>query len=142
MKHPARSISALAIFIAATCSGCDDGWKASTYPATGSLLINGEPAENALVQLISDGTEVDVRNSRPWAIVQPDGSFILSTYARGDGAPAGDYRVIITWPPNPHVMSRADRLGHRFDEPDESQWRVTINEENNVLEPIRLEIPK
>lgn len=127
-----------ALLIATACLGCDDGWQAETYPAAGSLFINGQPAENALVQLDAAEKEVDVRDSRPWALVQPDGSFTLSTYARGDGAPAGEYRVIITWPPNPHVMSHADRLGRQFDTPEESRWRVTIHEGENKLDPIRL----
>ena len=34
---------------------------------------------------------------RPHAVVGDDGSFTLSTFGHDDGAPVGEYRVIVTW---------------------------------------------
>lgn len=124
----------------AACLGCGEDWKAETYPATGKVTINGEPPEGAVVTLYPADEKVDKRNSRPWGIVQEDGTFTLKTYENGDGAPAGEYDVTLKWPWDVSTPSGAmtDRLGGRFSRPEQSQWTVTIEEGENELEPIEL----
>lgn len=121
------------------CSGCGgEDWQADAYPASGTLTVNGEPAEGAVVELHSVGQQPDVRNSRPWAIVQEDGSFTLSTYGSGDGAPAGEYDVIVRWPPDVSQPSLTDRLGGAYSTPAGSPATVTITEGENPLPPIEI----
>jgi hypothetical protein len=120
--------------------GCsDEQWKADTYPAHGTLTVNGEPAVGAVVELHSVGGQPDVRNSRPWAIVQEDGSYVLSTYESGDGAPVGDYAVTLRWPPDVGQPSLADRFDGAYATRSRSQWEVSISEGENPLPPITLE---
>src|SRR5690606_10316468 len=73
----------------AGCGGAD--WHAATVPVSGTVQINGLPAANAVVELHAVGEPPDSRNSRPWGIVQLDGTYELTTYEQGDGAPPGDY---------------------------------------------------
>jgi len=118
--------------------GCGEDWQASTHPASGQVMINGAPPEGALVQLHPTGEGPDERNSRPWGLVQADGTFTLSTYESGDGAPAGAYKLTITWPVDPTVPSPSDRLGYRYARPERSPWRVEITEGENTLPPVEL----
>lgn len=122
------------------CLGCGQDWHAETYPATGRVTINGQPAEGAVVTLHPTGQKVDQRNSKPWGIVQEDGRVTLKTYEKGDGAPASQYNVTIKWPEDLSKPSTAmtDRLGGRFSRPERSQWTVTIEEGENELEPIEI----
>jgi hypothetical protein len=40
-------------------------------------------------------------------VTGPDGSFTLSTYGDGDGAPQGGYQVVLLWPPEQVVALSA-----------------------------------
>lgn len=80
----------------------------------------------------------------PHGEVGPDGSFRIETYEPGDGAPAGEYIVLITWPdlktdPGGGEVAVGDRLNGRFKDPAKSPWKVLIKEGNNELEPFRLD---
>lgn len=119
------------------CGGSD--WQVQTYPSQGSVTINGEPPEGAVVELHSVGTQSpDVRDSRPWGIVQADGTYTLSTYEMGDGAPAGEYSVLIRWPPDVTKPSFADRLSGAFSTTEKSKWTVTIEQGDNELPLIEI----
>ena len=118
--------SLLAVATLAACSGCGEDWQAATYPATGRLTINGKPAAGALVQLIASGPGPDVRDSRPWGLVAADGTFQLATYETGTGAPAGDYRLTITWPVDAARPGSPDRLKGKYADPAAAHFPVTI----------------
>ena len=129
----------LAVAAGLACTGCGEDWQAQTYPAHGRITINGEPPAGAVVELRSTGEQPDVRNSRPWGIVQEDGSFTLSTYEKGDGAPAGSYKVVVRWPPDVSQPSLADRLNGAYANSEGSQWSVEIAEGENQLPPIEID---
>lgn len=119
-------------------SGCSDsdGWKARTNPATGTLSINGEIPVNAIVQLMPVDQPVDSSGTRPFGRVRDDGTFALTTYEPGDGAPLGEYHLLVAWPQpgNP----RQDRLKGAFGSPETSSLRVTIEKGRNQIPPIEL----
>jgi hypothetical protein len=121
--------------------GCSEGWQAETHPASGIVTVNGEPASGAVVTLYPKGEKVDVRNSRPWAIAAPDGSFQLQTYEPGDGAPTGTYDVTVTWPLDVTKMDLAmiDQLDGAFSRPEKSLWEVEIQAGDNQLAHVEIE---
>ena len=135
-----RSLGLLFIPVLLLLQGCGgEDWQAETYPAHGRITINGKPPEGAVVELHSRGEEQpDVRNSRPWAVVQSDGTYSLSTYETNDGAPPGQYAVIIRWPPDVSQPSFADRLGGAYSTTQKSKWTVTVAEGENELPPIEI----
>jgi len=111
-------------------------WKAATYPSRGWVTINGEAPAGVVVELRSIGAPPDVRNSRPWGIVQEDGSYDLTTYQSGDGAPAGHYAVTLRWPKDISIPSSVDRLNGAYAEPARSPWKLVISKKKNHLTPI------
>lgn len=128
----------LALATSLACAGCGEDWQAETYPAYGTITINGEPPVGALIQLHSTGDAKDKRDSLPWGLVQEDGSYTLSTYEMGDGAPTGEYAVTIRWSPNVNTPTLADRLNNAYDNPAKSEWKVTITDDENELPPIEI----
>ncbi|NJO24457.1 MAG: hypothetical protein HC868_18030, partial [Sphingomonadales bacterium] len=67
------------------------------HPVSGKLLFDGKPIEGATLVFHPVGGG----DLKPSGTTKADGSFTLSTYPHGDGAPAGDYVVLVTWyPPN------------------------------------------
>lgn len=134
-----RRFPLLALAACLVCTGCgSEDWQAETHPAHGRVTVNGEPPAGAVIELHATGEAADVRNSRPWAIVEADGSYTLSTYEAADGAPAGNYAVTIKWPPDVSQPSLADRLNYAYVHPDRSQWNVTVTEGENELPPIEI----
>ncbi len=139
MRLQSRNAVLAACLLCSAWSGCRPSWQSDSFPATGRVTINGEPPVGALVQLIPVGDkQPDERVSRPWGLVKEDGSFTLSTYDGEPGAPPGEYAFTITWPPDVSKPSTADRLRSRYTRPDQSHWRFTIKEGDNVLPPVEM----
>ncbi len=135
-----RKLSAsLAVMTLAILCGCDsrESWQAKTYPASGMVLINGEPAEGAVLFLEPVNGFFDRRQSRPWGVVMASGEYKLMTYKPGDGAPEGEFKLLLTWPTH-GTLTQVDRLGGKFADVEHSPMNVTIVAGKNVLPPIDL----
>jgi hypothetical protein len=63
-------------------------------PVSGKMLVKGKAAEHATIVFhpVSPGRD---DQPKPHGTVGADGSFTLTTYAAGDGAPPGDYKVTV-----------------------------------------------
>ncbi|MFN9373722.1 MAG: hypothetical protein ACK6D3_17705 [Planctomycetaceae bacterium] len=98
-----------------------------THPVMGKLLLNDNYPEGALVILHPLSPLV---TTHPRATVRADGSFEVSTFAEGDGAPAGDYLVSAVWYKpglkNGKPMISANRLPVRYSQPETSGWSLTV----------------
>jgi hypothetical protein len=129
-------------------TGCGDG-KIARYPVKGTVLVDGKPAEGAMLIFVPvDGTE-EFQRERPFDdSTDSAGQFELRTFEPGDGAPAGEYRVMIRWlatnsQPGATPGGQADgqpvfdRLKNKYFSV-ESPITATVEEEDNVLEPFAL----
>jgi tetratricopeptide (TPR) repeat protein len=65
-------------------------------PVRGQAFFLDQPMPQASVVLDPLWTKTP-DFPRPHGVVGDDGSFALSTYGHDDGAPAGEYRAIVTW---------------------------------------------
>jgi hypothetical protein len=78
--------------VLASCSG-----RPKLQKVSGKVLVDGEPAQGAIVTL----HPIDEVNANakilPTGVVGLDGVFQLTTYKDGDGAPQGKYQVTISW---------------------------------------------
>jgi hypothetical protein len=92
MRHSLTAILMATLSIA--CVGC--GRTPGLYPVFGKVLYHGEPAVGATVffhRIEGPGPAPAVI---PTGVVGEDGDFQLSSDV-DDGAPAGQYHVLITW---------------------------------------------
>jgi hypothetical protein len=124
------------------CGGCSS--KPRLHPVRGKVLYNGQPAVGAKVVFHSKDNS-DPQTIRPIGIVTADGSFTLSSRQQGDGAPAGDYAVVVIWPDESakdrrRVMrqSSQDRLRGAYSNPDKSLLQARIAEGDNKLPAFEL----
>jgi hypothetical protein len=121
-------------------AGCGPSRK-TVYPVQGQLLdADGKPAIGARV-IFHPVDNSDPNIVYPSGIVDDGGAFSLTTYNKGDGAPAGAYSVTIEWRPpraSPYVLPRGDRLQGRFATPAKSPFKATVGKEPTTLEPFRL----
>jgi hypothetical protein len=86
-------------------SGCGSG----TYPVHGKLVWkDGAPA----TELAGSNVTFESTDQKTSAVgsIQPDGSFQLTTTKTNDGAPAGDYKVLIMLVGRPLVPGDDTRM--------------------------------
>jgi hypothetical protein len=76
--------------------------------------------------------------------VGKDGSFVVGTSRKGDGAPAGVYAVAIAWTSpggtvNPRTGEVPSKLAPRYSSPRLSPFRAEVKQGNNEVPAFRIE---
>jgi len=128
-------------------SGCGDG-KVKRYAVSGNVTVDGAPAEGAIVIFCPSEAPAEVKDLRPSGVADAQGAFKLMSILPGDGAPAGEYKVIIKWPsvPPPGASDREgrgpkpgpDRLKGKYYDLDKTQLKATVEKTSNQLPPFEL----
>lgn len=82
-----------AALLLAGCGGSSGPPKATVYPVKGKLTLDGEAIGPASFLMLP--TVYDKANPRPApaGAVDAEGNITISCYAKGDGAPEGDYQI-------------------------------------------------
>ncbi len=132
----------LAVSLAAlACTSC--GNSSGLYPVSGKVLVNGEPAVGATVTFLRKGAD---RMNEPveQGVVAADGTFTLSGPA-GDGAPPGDYVVLVEWKEGAGkqagrapALNAPDRLQKRYLDPANPLLTATVEAKKNLLPTFEL----
>jgi hypothetical protein len=66
------------------------------HRAQGKAEFDGAAIPNAVICLYP--VELKLKDcAPPQGTVKPDGTFVLGTYGKDDGAPAGEYKVTVQW---------------------------------------------
>jgi 3',5'-cyclic AMP phosphodiesterase CpdA len=117
----------------------------TTYPVRGTLLLDGSPIPYARVAFYAlesmgkkekDGTDKKKAVYMADALAEPDGTFTLTTYVARDGAPAGEYAVVVTMrEPLADFQARPvpNRLPPRYARAETTPLRVQVRSEANEL---------
>jgi len=134
-RLPRGLFSGAIALVCLLASSCSFG-RLKVYPVRGQVFHDNTPAEGALVvfHLID---AADPASPKPRGQVGADGGFTLTTYVKGDGAPAGDYVVAIVWypkdaKPDPKTGERANLLPEEY-AGTASPLRAKVHETDNVL---------
>jgi hypothetical protein len=118
------------------CSGSEP--KVTTFPVSGSVLIDKKPGEQAMVVFHPVGSTAK-EAPKPRGKVQSDGSFHLTTYAENDGAPAGDYQVTVElWLAGRPDEGPVSKLPAKLAKAESSGLKATVKSETNQLTPFEI----
>jgi hypothetical protein len=136
-----RRLTAAACLAAALlCPACGPARK-TVYPVRGQVrLADGRAPAHALVTFHPVG-DAGPEAVHPAGEVDEQGRFTLTSYAAGDGAPAGEYRVSVVWYLAPGRDDDAPRnyLPDVYSRPDATPLPpVTVAAGANELPPIEL----
>lgn len=136
------------LFVLLVLSGCSQEKapvRKKTFPLSGKITVNGTEPGSAIEVLCNPASPPT--NSDPGqasvssAQTEPDGSFKFSTYVVGDGVPAGDYTLTMSWRAF-NVMSGSstgpDKLKGRYSDPVKSEFKVTIKDQPVDLGVLKL----
>lgn len=133
-----RPVAALLVLLVSTW-GCDRG--PTMAPVTGKVLYNGKPLEFGSVAF------QPTQGQPAEADIQPDGTFVLSTYRLHDGAVVGLHKVRVacyeSQKPNAKQAAGEQKLGRllipvKYTLFDQSGLTAEVRESGN--EPIVLEL--
>ena len=134
MSRTTRAFLMVSLLGFAACATRPAENKTPCFPASGSLTIGNEQAKGALIIFVPKNEVGEAKLPRPRATVANDGTFKLSTFATNDGAPAGDYGVIVLWPGN----ETDDRLDGRYNAPEKTAVTVKIASSPTEIPAIKL----
>jgi hypothetical protein len=133
MTRPAAFV-ALAVLTA----GCADR-QVPVYPVAGKVTVGGKVVSGA--QVIFHPADGTADGTRPNAITGPDGTFQLTTRAKGDGAPAGEYKVLVVRRvqdgPVDEGRSR-NVLPEKYNRPDQTPLTATVHPGPNEIPTFNL----
>jgi hypothetical protein len=115
--------------------------RVAVHPAAGTITFKGQPAHGAFVTLHPKAAPAESVPT-PRANVDKDGSFNVSTFNSGDGAPEGEYVVTVHWykliKNGNDVAAGPDVIPRKYGNPASSDLVVRIAAGENALPPIKL----
>lgn len=108
----------------------DDMPQAELHPFSGIVNVGGNPAKGAMLTLHPSG-DSKLGMVTPHGVADENGLFILTTYTNADGAPAGKYKVTVSWADviNPGASEPEhgpEKLPRRYQNKDTSGLEVNI----------------
>ena len=108
----------LAFLLVTAAAVCGCSRRVATYPVSGTVRFEDhQPVRVGVIEFRCPETGVTAR-----AKLDDTGTFQLGTFALADGAPAGNYRVVVVQyfntPPMKHVHTHDDHDEHEADEHD------------------------
>lgn len=93
MKSLSHVLALAAVALLVTLSGCGQG-KFAVKPAKGKVVAAGKPVTSGSVTFVPVGNPSDLEAGKPASgAIAEDGTFVLSTFNRFDGAIVGKHRV-------------------------------------------------
>lgn len=125
-----------------TITGCGEETfdRVAVHPVVGKIIYGTGSLEGAIVTLHPEDASLDTL--RPSVKVEADGSFKITTYQNGDGAPAGNYKVTVQLYKLPAKASEfqpgRNVLPATYGSPKTSKLSIAVAEGTNEISPIHL----
>ncbi|MEO8272338.1 MAG: hypothetical protein ABI557_21700 [Aureliella sp.] len=115
-------------------------WE-TTHPAVGTVTLKGRPVANADLAFFPEDERFPTL-VRPRAKSTEDGKFVVWTYAQGDGAPAGSYKVTVIHNEvgisKDTIVAKPNDLPKKYSNLQATDIVVNIEEGQNEIPPIDL----
>ena len=127
--------------VGAMAGGCSSANGPKPVPVTGRVLLDGRPLAHAQVVFLPAASP-SPSAPRPTAVTDEEGRFRPSTFAQNDGAPEGEYTVLVTWYPlvGPKGQEEAgpNVLPPRYADPQRSPLKAVVAKGTAELEPFQI----
>jgi hypothetical protein len=116
--RPPRIASVLFLLAASGCGGS----RPETYPVTGTVqFADGTPVRTGFVEFLPSTGGPSARG-----VIGSRGDFRLGTFETADGAPAGEYVVLVTQHARTLTPAEAEKLGPEHLEHAADQVLVSV----------------
>jgi hypothetical protein len=136
---PSTKLNAILLIVLLASIGCGDSGPVpinpkKVVPVTGTIHIDGSPAEKVGIKLWPE-TGLDKENptvSR--GMTGADGKFAITTYYQGDGAPLGEYTLTFRQVLNTAAKPPYDELQGRYKDPGSSQHTLSVTADAEAVD--------
>ncbi len=131
-SHFSRIACAAMLPLAFSSCGSSDKPSVPLLPTTGQVFYQGRPATGATIILHPLNEQGDWKKGYPSGSVAADGSVKILTAGQWEGAPAGEYAVVVLWMPDQSGDQQiseeetTDKLAGRYADPANSSWKVKV----------------
>ncbi len=131
------------LFLMTTAFGCNSADE-KLYPAKGKVLVNGQPANGAIVTFVPAQSASDGQVAFGIGTCNENGEYTVQSGGK-DGIRAGSYAVTVIWPDPKKKITEADKmmgkqpsdlpdlLQGRYANKEKSQLAATIKPEDNTI---------
>lgn len=126
MHHLALTVRRLSlcgvVVIACGLLGCGESHpnEKQAYKVKGTVTVDGKPTADIQIAFHDVVGPDNKQPTYPQGFTDAEGHLRVSTYADGDGAPAGEYKVTFAWQEY-NLMARSfsgpDKLKNRYSDP-------------------------
>jgi hypothetical protein len=120
-------------------AGCGGETRIPVVPVSGTIKFQGQAPAGAQV-VLHPVTKSNDKSIAPAGTVKDDGTFQISAYDAGDGAPPGEYVATVQWFKIVAEEGGSGRgpnvLPAKYANPETSPVKVTVRPEPTQLEPI------
>ena len=122
--------------------GCSSAKGPECFPVRGQVSYKGKPIAEATVVLHRIGGDVE-GNQKPIAYTAADGTFVISTTKRGDGAPPGQYAITVELRAPQTIGEEVVRNGAhllpvKYSRPESSGLKCTVEQRENEIPAFNL----
>jgi hypothetical protein len=136
----ARFVLLLAVVAFSGCLESKKSWEI-THPVSGTVLFKGKPVSEAELSFFpEDASYPD--SVRPRAKTDKDGKFEAWTYVQGDGAPVGNYKVVIVHNEvavsKDTIVAKPNDLPVKYSARDSTDLKAQVSAGKNELKPFDL----
>ena len=112
----------------AGCGGGNSNEK-QVFEIKGTVMVDGKPVDQIQVALHDKAGLDSKQPTYPQGFTDESGKIRISTYADGDGAPAGEYNVTFSWQEF-DLMSRSyagpDKLNTKYSDPKTTTFSLSL----------------
>lgn len=121
------------------CSGNLD--RSKVHPVRGKVVFAAPTPAKAMV-VFHPVANSDPNAPRPFATLEKDGTFVLSTFNSKDGAPEGEYTVTVSW--ELPAKGSDDETGPdllrntAYAKPDKTPLKATVKSGHNELDAFQI----
>ncbi len=124
MRNSALKLIAAATLILGVLPGCGavGGSRPTVVPVKGKVTYKGQPLTKGIIRFEPDGY-----GRMATGDLQSDGTFVLTTFQKGDGAVLGQHRVYIT---GTSANPRKELIPKQYLTPEGSKLTADVDEEH------------
>ena len=129
MRSTTRLAVPLCLFAFLFCSCSSDTNRKETFPVTGEVYVDGQPADSLAVRCINANGLDQEQPTISSAFTDEEGKFEISTYESADGVPEGEYILTFEWG-KWNVVSGSyggpDKLKKKYLDAEKSEHKFTV----------------
>jgi hypothetical protein len=130
-EFPFKKFSAILLVVLLASTGCNNSGPTplnpkAVVPVTGTIHIDGRPAEKVGIKLWPNAGRDTENPTASQGMTGSDGKFAMTTYYQGDGVPVGEYRLTFRQVLNTYVKPARDELQGGYEEPSGSTHLLSV----------------